>query len=50
MTSRQQSQSGGWTLAGVANALMESCYISNKTREINHLFPLYHYRRMNQNI
>jgi len=37
---RQQSQSGTWSLAGVANAIIESCYISNKTREINYLFPL----------
>jgi len=40
---RQQSQSGLWSLVGVADSIIESCYISNKTREINYLFPLYLY-------
>jgi predicted helicase len=40
---RQQSQSGQWSLVGAANGIIESCYISNKTREINYLFPLYLY-------
>jgi len=40
---RQQSQKGKWALVGVANSLMESSYISNNTREINYLFPLYLY-------
>jgi len=40
---RQQSQQGPWTLIGVANTLIEACYISNKTREINYLLPLYLY-------
>ena len=45
VTSRQQSQSGRWSLAGVTDILMESCYISNKTKEINYLFPLYLYHK-----
>jgi predicted helicase len=40
---RQQSQSGQWSLVGAADGIIESCYISNKTREINYLFPLYLY-------
>jgi len=40
---RQQSQSGQWSLIGVANGIIESCYLSNKTREINYLSPLYLY-------
>ena len=40
---RQQSQKGEWALVGVANSLTESSYISNNTREINYLFPLYLY-------
>lgn len=43
ITSRQQSQSQEWSLLGITNLLMESCVISNKTREINYLFPLYLY-------
>ena len=43
VTVRQQSQSTPWTLCGVANSLIESSYISNKTKEINYLFPLYLY-------
>ncbi|MBI5789535.1 MAG: N-6 DNA methylase [Candidatus Schekmanbacteria bacterium] len=41
--SRQQSQQGAWSLAWVANDIIESCYISNKTKEINYLSPLYLY-------
>jgi len=40
---RQQSQVGEWALVGIADNIVESCYISNKTREINYLFPLYLY-------
>ncbi len=43
ITSRQQSQNQVWSLIGVTNLLMESSAISNKTREINYLFPLYIY-------
>jgi len=40
--SRQQSQqSAGWALVGVSNRIIESCAISNKTKEINYLLPLY---------
>ena len=40
---RQQSQQGGWGHCGVSRRIIESCAISNKTREINSLFPLYRY-------
>lgn len=40
---RQQSQQGTWTLCGISNCIIESCAISNKTKEINSLFPLYIY-------
>ena len=43
ITSRQQSQHQEWSLLGVTNSLIESCAISNKTREINYLFSLYIY-------
>jgi predicted helicase len=43
ISSRQQSQSGEWGLCGVTNTIIESCSISNKTKEINSLFPLYLY-------
>ena len=43
VSTRQQSQSGAWTLCGVVDSIVESCYISNKTKEINHIFPLYLY-------
>lgn len=37
---RQQSQyETEWNLVGVARGLIESCTISNKTKEINYLFP-----------
>ena len=38
---RQQSQQGDWSLCGVTDSIIESSAISNKTREINSLFPLY---------
>lgn len=41
---RQQSQVGvEWGLCGVTRFIIEGCAISNKTREINYLFPLYVY-------
>jgi hypothetical protein len=43
ITCRQQSQPDTWCLAGVTDKIAESCAISNKTREINYLFPLYLY-------
>ncbi len=42
---RQQSQSGvGWSHCGVTHSIVESCAVSNKTKEINYLCPLYIYR------
>ena len=42
VTCRQQSQVGvEWGLLGVTRSIIESCAISNKTKEINYLFPLY---------
>ena len=42
---RQQSQVGvEWTLCGVTRLIIESSAISNKTKEINYLFPLWVYR------
>ena len=44
ITVRQQSQQGkSWSLVGASNCIVESCAISNKTREINYVFPLYTY-------
>ena len=44
ITCRQQSQSGvEWAYCGVTRTIIESCAISNKTKEINYLFPLYAY-------
>lgn len=43
LSCRQQSQQGDWQHCGVTRGLIESCAISNKTREINYLFPLYTY-------
>ena len=41
---RQQSRSGiEWGFCGVSRSIVESCAISNGTREINYLFPLYIY-------
>ena len=40
---RQQSQMGTWRHCGVTRMIIESGAISNKTREINYLFPLYRY-------
>jgi type I restriction-modification system DNA methylase subunit len=44
VTCRQQATPNKWSLVGVVNGLMESSYLSNKTKEINYLFPLYCYR------
>ena len=41
--SRQQSQQGVWSLIGVTRKMAECCAISNKTKEMNYLFPLYFY-------
>ena len=43
VTIRQQAGNKPWLHSGVASTLIESSCISNKTREINYLFPLYHY-------
>ena len=43
-TCRQQARAGDpWQLCGVSDSIIESCFISNITREINSLFPLYIY-------
>ena len=43
-TCRQQARAGDpWQLCGVSDSIIESCLISNITREINSLFPLYIY-------
>ncbi|MEZ8222226.1 putative helicase [Candidatus Fervidibacteria bacterium JGI MDM2 JNZ-1-D12] len=42
ITARQQSQEGeSWSLVWVSKFIIESCAISNKTKEINYLLPLY---------
>lgn len=42
ITCRQQTQTDTeWSLCGVSHTIIESSAISNKTREINSLFPLY---------
>ena len=42
---RQQSQLGiQWRNFSVTRSIVESCAISNKTKEINSLFPLYTYK------
>ena len=41
---RQQSQVGvEWAYCNVTRTIIESCAISNKTKEVNYLFPLYAY-------
>ncbi len=43
---RQQSQVGvEWRNCGVTRTIVESCAISNKTKEINSLFPLYTFQK-----
>ena len=45
---RQQSQIGvEWGYCGTTRSIIESCAISNKTKEINYLFPLYIYPENN---
>jgi predicted helicase len=44
---RQHSQQSDWSLCGVTNSIIESCVVSNKTKEINYLFPLYLYPNPN---
>ena len=49
ITCRQQSQyETEWNLVGVTRGLIESCTISNKTKEINYLFPLWRYQGATQ--
>ena len=44
--SRQQSQKGAeWRSFGITQTIIEACVTSNKTREINYLFPLYSFER-----
>ena len=44
ITCRQQAQFGSeWNHCGISESIIESCAISNKSREINYLFPLYLY-------
>ena len=44
ITCRQQSEAdSGWNRFGVTHTVLDECTISNKTREINYLFPLYTY-------
>ncbi len=44
ITCRQESQAGReWSHSGIAGSIIEACAISNKTKEINYLFPLYTY-------
>ena len=44
ITCRQQARANdSWQLYGVSDSIIESCAISNTTREINSLFPLYTY-------
>ncbi|MBD2138284.1 N-6 DNA methylase [Anabaena sp. FACHB-1237] len=43
MACRQQSQKSIWNLCYVGSNVTESCTVSNKTKEINYLFPLYLY-------
>jgi hypothetical protein len=38
---RQHTQADEWALVGVSDKLTECCALSNKTGEINYVFPLY---------
>ena len=40
----KQFSGEGWRHVFIANLLVESCFISNLTKEINYLFPLYLYQ------
>ena len=44
LVSCRQCSFGNWRHVFVANSLTESCFISNKTKEVNYLFPMYLYR------
>ncbi|HVB33945.1 MAG TPA: type ISP restriction/modification enzyme [Patescibacteria group bacterium] len=43
ITTRQRSREGEWSNAFVCGVVSESCAISNITREINYIFPLWLY-------
>ena len=43
ITVRQQSRPGNWANVFVARGLVESCAVSNYTREIGYVYPLYLY-------
>lgn len=43
VSTRQQSQHNKWSLSWVTNKMIESSFISDKTSEINTIFPLYQY-------
>jgi predicted helicase len=43
ITLRQQSRDAEWRNVGITNTLAESSVISNYTREIGYVFPLYRY-------
>ena len=44
VTCRQQSDSAAkWNRCGVIRTILDECTISNKTKEINYLYPLYTY-------
>jgi predicted helicase len=43
ITLRQQSRDAEWRNVGITNTLAESSVISNYTREIGYVFPLYEY-------
>jgi predicted helicase len=44
-TCQQSKQNETWALAGVTNNIIECCTISNRTREINYLLPLFLYHQ-----
>ncbi|MBD3372213.1 MAG: N-6 DNA methylase [Candidatus Coatesbacteria bacterium] len=43
VSTRQHSQYTTWRLSWVTSIIIESCFISDKTSEINYVFPLYKY-------
>jgi type I restriction-modification system DNA methylase subunit len=43
----RQLAGGEWKHALITNTLTESCYVSNKTKEIGYIFPLYLYKNDN---
>jgi len=48
LTCRQQNKVGFFH-SFICNNIVESCVVSNKTKEINYLFPLYIYTEKNKN-